>query len=195
MERVNNNELFNDLFINMNSNIIVKGEDIKNIIPKENIKYLKNALKYISPAKLCKLYKSMSIVIEEREKDDTLLLAEYHMITYLVYILNSDIVKDTEKKELVDNFTKLYQRTLSNDEINTLSEKEILKIYSYVSKSSKHINDTINIITSFKNNNYNANAITKTLEENTNSIMKSYISILKNDIKSLEDTKSKKKIK
>ena len=38
MERVNNNELFNDLFINMNSNIIVKGEDIKNIIPKENIK-------------------------------------------------------------------------------------------------------------------------------------------------------------
>ena len=30
MERVNNNELFNDLFINMNSNIIVKGEDIKN---------------------------------------------------------------------------------------------------------------------------------------------------------------------
>ena len=99
MERVNNNELFNDLFINMNSNIIVKGEDIKNIIPKENIKYLKNALKYISPAKLCKLYKSMSIVIEEREKDDTLLLAEYHMITYLVYILNSNIVKDTEKKE------------------------------------------------------------------------------------------------
>ena len=38
MERVNNNELFNDLFINMNSNIIVKGEDIKNIIPKENSK-------------------------------------------------------------------------------------------------------------------------------------------------------------
>lgn len=195
MERVNNNELFNDLFINMNSNIIVKGEDIKNIIPKENIKYLKNALKYISPAKLCKLYKNMSIVIEEREKDDTLLLAEYHMITYLVYILNSDIVKELEKKELVDNFTKLYQRTLNNDEINTLSEKEILKIYSYVSKSNKHINDTINIITSFKNNNYNANAITKTLEENTNSIMKSYISILENDIKSLEDTKSKKKIK
>ena len=137
MERVNNNELFNDLFINMNSNIIVKGEDIKNIIPKENIKYLKTALKYISPAKLCKLYKSMNIVIEEREKDDTLLLAEYYMITYLVYILNSDIVKDTEKKELVDNFTKLYQRTLSNDEINTLSEKEILKVVDHTISQQK----------------------------------------------------------
>ena len=79
--------------------------------------------------------------------------------------------------------------------MSSSSLKEILKIYSYVSKSSKHINDTINIITSFKNNNYNANAITKTLEENTNNIMKSYISILENDIKSLEDTKSKKKIK
>ncbi len=195
MERANNNELFNDLFINMNSNIIVKGEDIKNIIPKENIKYLKNALKYISPAKLCKLYKNMSIVIEEREKDDTLLLAEYHMITYLVYILNSDIVKEPEKKELVDNFTKLYQRRLNNGEINTLSEKEILKIYSYIFISSKHINDTISIIKSFENNNYNANAITKVLEENTNSVMKSYISILKNDIKSLEDIKGKKKHK
>ena len=43
MERVNNNELFNDLFINMNSNIIVKGEDIKNIIPKYKI--LKECLK------------------------------------------------------------------------------------------------------------------------------------------------------
>ncbi len=41
MERVNNNELFNDLFINMNSNIIVKGEDIKNIdIKSKNSNFL-----------------------------------------------------------------------------------------------------------------------------------------------------------
>ncbi len=45
MERVNNNELFNDLFINMNSNIIVKRRRKKKYHSKRKYKILKECLK------------------------------------------------------------------------------------------------------------------------------------------------------
>ena len=62
-------------------------------------------------------------------------------------------------------------------------------------KMIKHIYSTIDKINILENNNYKTKELTDVLNKNINSIMKSFIILLKEDLKNINEQHNKKRIK
>ena len=189
---IDNIELFKSLFIDINPSII---DSDKIEVPKNIIKYIKNIQKYTTSVKVYKTYRNITKIYEERKLNKDLLYKEYYISIYLIYILNSNIINEEEKKIFIENIISFYDNKLSNNSIISLEENSLLRIYNYVDISVKHIYSTIDKINILENNNYKTKGLTDVLNKNINSIMKSFIILLKEDLKNINEQHNKKRIK
>lgn len=188
-------KLLRELFIDIDYEMVTNDRDMNNSIIKSRLKYIKSATKYIPLTKLYRLYKNITSVYKERQKDKHLEEIEYNMIMYFIYLLNTNIISEDKKEELVLNILFLYERNLSNLEVITKENDGKLRVYSYTEKSSRHIYDVREKIRALEKVNYSSKSMLNVLLENIGTIMKGFNNILDDDVKNLGMTRSKKRIK
>lgn len=188
-------KLLRELFIDIDYEMVTNDRDMNNIIIKSRLKYIKSATKYIPLTELYRLYKNITSVYEERREDKHLEEIEYNMIMYFIYLLNTNIISEDKKEELVLNILFLYEMNLSNLEVITKENDGKLRVYSYTKKSSRHIYDVREKIRALEKVNYSSKSMLNVLLENIGIIMKGFNNILDDDVKNLGMTRSKKRIK
>lgn len=188
-------KLLRELFIDIDYEMVTNDRDMNNSIIKSRLKYIKSATKYIPLTELYRLYKNITSVYEERREDKHLEEIEYNMIMYFIYLLNTNIISEDKKEELVLNILFLYEMNLSNLEVITKENDGKLRVYSYTKKSSRHIYDVREKIRALEKVNYSSKSMLNVLLENIGIIMKAFNNILDDDVKNLGMTRSKKRIK
>lgn len=188
-------KLLRELFIDIDYEMVTNDRDMNNSIIKSRLKYIKSATKYIPLTELYRLYKNITSVYEERREDKHLEEIEYNMIMYFIYLLNTNIISEDKKEELVLNILFLYEMNLSNLEVITKENDGKLRVYSYTKKSSRHIYDVREKIRALEKVNYSSKSMLNVLLENIGIIMKGFNNILDDDVKNLGMTRSKKRIK
>lgn len=188
-------KLLRELFIDIDYEMVINDRDMNNSIIKSRLKYIKNATKYIPLTKLYRLYKNIISVYEERIEDKHLEEIEYNMIMYFIYLLNTNILSEDKKEELVFNILFLYESNLSNLEVIRKENDGKLRVYSYTEKSSRHIYDAREEIKALEKVNYSSKSMLNVLLDNIEIIMKGFNNILDDDVRNLGMTRSKKRIK
>lgn len=188
-------KLLRELFIDIDYEMVTNDRDMNNSIIKSRLKYIKSATKYIPLTELYRLYKNITSVYEERREDKHLEEIEYNMIMYFIYLLNTNIISEDKKEELVLNILFLYEMNLSNLEVITKENDGKLRVYSYTKKSSRHIYDVREKIRALEKVNYSSKSMLNVLLENIGIIMKGFNNILDDDVKNLGMARSKKRIK